>query len=228
MLRTLVQKSNKRILFQQQQIRSITHQLPPLDFDIKTAIPGVISPTQLDFHYNKHHKTYVDNLNNLIKGTPFENEPLEVIIKKTAFEPSNVKLFNNAAQHFNHAFYWKCLTPNGPVEMPLELKSAIERQWNSVDAFKKEFTEKAVTLFGSGWVWLVTDGASLKIWSGGNAQTPLSESLVPLLTVDVWEHAYYLDYQNRRAEYMDKFWGAVNWKFSNAVLTEGLNKVRVH
>jgi Fe-Mn family superoxide dismutase len=232
MLRSVARKiiSNNKALVawnnNGQQIRNYQHVLPQLSYDIKKGIPNFISPTQLDFHYNKHHQTYVDNLNKLIKGTEFENKSLKDIIKTTAFEPKNVKIFNNAGQHFNHAFYWKCLKPNGST-LSGDIKTAIEKQWNTVDTFKKEFTERAVSLFGSGWAWLVTDGQSLRIWTGGNAQTPLAENLIPLLNIDVWEHAYYLDYQNRRAEYVDKFWSVVDWDFANNVLSEGLKRADV-
>ena len=216
--------ANRNVLMRQQ-IRS-QHTLPPLDYPVSEGVAPLLSSTQLDFHYNKHHKTYVDKLNQLIKGTEFENESLENIIKKTAFEPKLVGIFNNSAQHFNHAFYWKCMKPNGS-NLDGFIKQVLIQKWGSVDAFKKEFTEKAVTLFGSGWAWLVTDGTTVRIWTGGNAQTPIAENLIPILTVDVWEHAYYLDYQNRRPEYLDKFWSAVNWDFCNTVLEGALKTAKV-
>ncbi|KAL9647203.1 hypothetical protein ABK040_012555 [Willaertia magna] len=178
------------------------HNLPTLDFPVEQGIAPVITARQLDFHYNKHHKTYVDKLNQLVEGTSFESQPLDAIIQKTAFDsdPKSVAIFNNAAQHFNHSFYWKCLTPNGDkIDNYPKLKETIEKQFGSLDEFKKQFTEKAIALFGSGWTC--------------NAQTPIAENLIPLLTCDVWEHAYYLDHQNRRVDYLKNFWDAVNWGF---------------
>ncbi|KAF0974240.1 hypothetical protein FDP41_006850 [Naegleria fowleri] len=198
------------------------HQLPTLDYPVENGIAPCITARQLDFHYNKHHKTYVDKLNQLIEGTSFESQPLDAIIQKTAFDsdPKSVSIFNNAAQHFNHSFYWKCLVPNGSkIDDAPAIKQAIEKQFGSVDAFKQQFTEKATTLFGSGWTWLVLDGTQFKIWNGSNAQTPIAENLIPLLTCDVWEHAYYLDHQNRRPDYLKTFWEAVNWSFVNKAYT---------
>ncbi|EFC37244.1 predicted protein [Naegleria gruberi] len=215
----LITKKNI-IGFATQQVRS-KHQLPTLDYAVEQGIHPVITARQLDFHYNKHHKTYVDKLNALVEGTSFESQPLDAIIQKVAYDsdPKSVAIFNNAAQHFNHSFYWKSLVPGGDkIENYPLIKQEIEKQFGSVDAFKQQFTEKATTLFGSGWTWLVLDGTSLRIWNGSNAQTPIAENLIPLLTCDVWEHAYYLDHQNRRPDYLKTFWEAVNWGFVNKSL----------
>lgn len=215
--------------FQKQQIRA-KHELPALDYPADQGIPPAISARQLDFHYNKHHKTYVDKLNGLVEGTSMESQPLDAIIQKVAFDsdPKSVGIYNNAAQHFNHSFYWKCLTPNGTnIDNYPTIKQYLEKQFGSVDEFKKQFTDRATTLFGSGWTWLVVDGTQLKIWNGQNAQTPIVENLVPLLTCDMWEHAYYLDHQNRKAEYMENFWNTVNWDFVNRNLETALQQQQI-
>ncbi len=199
------------------------HELPKLDYPVERGVPPAITATQLNFHYNKHHKTYVDKLNGLVAGTEFESQPLDQIIKKTAFDQKLVPIFNNAAQHFNHAFYWKCMKPNSGTEehpMPDYLSKRLQQQFGSVEEFKKQFTEKSVALFGSGWCWLVFDGTSLKIWTGSNAQCPIAQNMVPLLTCDVWEHAYYLDYQNRRPDYLNTWWKVVNWDFVDNTMKE--------
>jgi Fe-Mn family superoxide dismutase len=202
------------------------HTLPALSYPVDKGVPPCISGRQLDFHYNKHHKTYVDKLNGLIEGTPFEGQPLDKIIQKSAFDAKTVPIFNNAAQHFNHAFYWKSIVPNGAA-LDGTIKTHIVKQWGSVDEFKKQFTETAVNLFGSGWVWLVLKDGALSIWKGSNAETPITENLVPLLTCDVWEHAYYLDHQNRRPDYLKTFWDVVNWGFVNECLEEAVRNTKV-
>jgi Fe-Mn family superoxide dismutase len=168
-------------LLQQQYLFRSKHSLPALDYPVEGGIMPCVSPRQLDFHYNKHHKAYVDKLNQLIAGTPFESMPLDQIIVKTAFDPKSVAIFNNAAQHFNHSFYWKCLRPKPQQAeaIPSGIRAKIEQTWGSLDKFQQEFTDRSIALFGSGWCWLVYDGVSLKIWSGSNAQTPIAEKLIP-------------------------------------------------
>jgi Fe-Mn family superoxide dismutase len=188
--------------------------LPALPYE-QSALQPVISANTLGFHYGKHHKTYVDTLNRLIAGTEFGDMPLENIIKATAEQSNHAAIFNNAAQAWNHTFYWRSLKPKGGGEPPATLKRLIESSFGSVEGCKKELANAAVGQFGSGWAWLVQDGEKLKIVKTGNASTPLTQGTLPLLTIDVWEHAYYLDYQNRRVDYvnamLDKL---VNWEFA--------------
>ncbi|NQV16403.1 superoxide dismutase [Fe], partial [bacterium] len=174
------------------------HELPALPY-AQDALEPVISAETLDYHYGKHHNAYVTNLNNLIPGTEFENLSLEDIIKK-----ASAGIFNNAAQVWNHTFYWNCLSPNGGGVPSGKLAEAIDNQFGSFDDFKTEFTKAAVTNFGSGWTWLVknSDG-SLAIVSTNNAGTPMTSGQTALLTVDVWEHAYYVDYRNARPKYLE-------------------------
>lgn len=188
--------------------------LPALPYE-QSALQPVISANTLSFHYGKHHKGYVDTLNKLIAGTEFADMPLEKIVKATSGKSDHTAIFNNAAQAWNHTFYWHSLAPKGGGEPPAALKSLIDSSFGSVDACKKEWTAAAVGQFGSGWAWLVLDGDKLKIVKTANANTPLTQPAKPLLTIDVWEHAYYLDYQNRRADHvnavLDKL---VNWEFA--------------
>ncbi len=188
--------------------------MPALPYE-QSALQPVISANTLSFHYGKHHKGYVDTLNKLIAGTEFADMPLEKIVKATSGKSDHTAIFNNAAQAWNHTFYWHSLAPKGGGEPPAALKSLIDSSFGSVDACKKEWTAAAVGQFGSGWAWLVLDGEKLKIVKTANANTPLAQSARPLLTIDVWEHAYYLDYQNRRADHviavLDKL---VNWEFA--------------
>jgi superoxide dismutase, Fe-Mn family len=182
--------------------------LPALPFK-KNALVPYISEETIDYHYGKHHKTYVDNLNKIISGTQFTDKDLLLIIK-TAKGP----LFNNAAQVWNHTFYWQCLKPAGKEELSEPLLAAINKIYGSLDKFKAEFTKTALSLFGSGWVWLVKDKKrALSIIATGNAENPLPKGQTPLLTCDVWEHAYYIDYRNARAKYLEAFWHIVNWQF---------------
>lgn len=184
------------------------HQLPSLPFAMDSLNP-YISQETLEYHYGKHHQTYVNNLNNLIKGTEFESMPLEEIIKK-----SNGGIFNNAAQVWNHTFYWNSLNPN-KTEPKGNLLEAIKNQYETIEKFKEEFTKISIATFGSGWCWLVKKpDNSLDIISTSNAQTPLTTSSIPLLTCDVWEHAYYIDYRNARPKYLEAFWNIVNWDFA--------------
>ncbi|MFA5353018.1 MAG: superoxide dismutase [Thermodesulfovibrionales bacterium] len=179
------------------------------------ALEPVITANTVSFHYGKHHKGYVDNLNKLTSGTEYADMPLEKIITATAGKPEKTGIFNNAAQVWNHSFYWQSLNPKGGGEPPAALKQKIESSFGSVEAFKKEFAGAAVAQFGSGWAWLVLDSDKLRVVRTANADNPLTAGLKPLLTIDVWEHAYYLDYQNRRADYvnavLDKL---INWEFA--------------
>lgn len=174
--------------------------LPPLPYDLD-ALDPVLSANTLGYHYGKHHKAYADNTARLITGTPLEGQPLEQIVAATAGKADQVALFNNAAQTWNHTFYWQSLRPHGGGEPPAELRQRLESSFGSVANFKKELVAAATGQFGSGWAWLVADGDKLRVMKSGNAETPLTGKLRPLLAIDVWEHAYYLDYQNRRADY---------------------------
>ncbi|MCG6941481.1 MAG: superoxide dismutase [Fe] [Thiohalocapsa sp.] len=186
----------------------MVHELPPLPYE-KNALEPVISAETIEYHYGKHHQAYVNNLNNLIPGTEFENMSLEDIIKN-----ASGGIFNNAAQVWNHTFYWNCLSPNGGGEPGGALADAISAKFGSFDEFKKAFSQSAATNFGSGWTWLVkaTDG-SVDIVNTSNAATPLTDGLTPLLTIDVWEHAYYIDYRNARPKYLESIWEKINWDF---------------
>lgn len=185
------------------------HTLPPLPYAYD-ALQPTISKETLEFHHDKHHQTYVTNLNNLIKGTEFENKSLEDIIKS-----SSGGVFNNAAQVWNHTFYWNCMGPNAGGAPSGKLADAINAKWGSFDNFKAEFTKMALACFGSGWTWLVKKGdGSLDIVNTGGAGTPMTSGDLALLTCDVWEHAYYIDYRNARAKYVEGFWNVVNWKHS--------------
>ncbi|AJQ99349.1 MULTISPECIES: superoxide dismutase [Fe] [Hafnia] len=186
----------------------MSFELPALPYE-KNALEPHISAETLEYHYGKHHNTYVVNLNNLIKGTEFEGKSLEEIIKT-----STGGIFNNAAQVWNHTFYWHCLSPKGGNAPTGAVADAINKAFGSFEAFKEELTKSAVGNFGSGWTWLVkkADG-SLAIVNTSNAATPLTNGDKPLLTVDVWEHAYYIDYRNARPKYLENFWALVNWEF---------------
>lgn len=194
--------------------------LPPLPY-AENALEPVITAKTIGFHYGKHHKTYVDNLNKFVAGTEYADLPLEKIIAGTAGQGDKTAIFNNAAQVWNHTFYWKSMSPKGGGEPPAALKQKIDASFGSMDACKKEIASVAVSQFGSGWVWLVLDGDKLRVVKTANAETPLTTSMKPLLTVDVWEHAYYLDYQNRRADYvnavLDKL---INWEFALQNISE--------
>ncbi|MEY4013352.1 MAG: Superoxide dismutase Fe [Pseudomonadota bacterium] len=190
------------------------HTLPALPYAMDALSPHISKET-LEFHYGKHHQTYVTNLNNLIKGTEFETAPLEDIVKR-----SSGGVFNNAAQVWNHTFYWHSLSPNGGGEPKGALAAAIDAKWGSFAAFKEAFTKSAIGNFGSGWTWLVkkSDG-SLDIVNTSNAATPLTTADRALLTCDVWEHAYYVDYRNRRPDYLGAFWSLVNWDHATSQFT---------
>jgi Fe-Mn family superoxide dismutase len=185
--------------------------LPELPY-AKDALAPHISAETIEFHYGKHHQTYVDKLNGLVEGTEMAGQSLEDIVKS-----SEGGVFNNAAQVWNHTFYWHCLSPNGGGAATGPVADAINAAFGSFDAFKEQFTNSAINNFGSGWTWLVkkADG-SVAIVNTSNAATPLTDaSVTPILTVDVWEHAYYVDYRNARPKYMDAFWALVNWDFVN-------------
>jgi len=185
------------------------HKLPPLPYAVDALQPHMSKET-LEFHYGKHHQAYVTNLNNLIKGTEYENLDLEAIVKKSGSGP----IFNNSAQVWNHTFFWNCMKPNGGGQPTGAVAEAINKKWGSFDAFKEAFNKSAVGNFGSGWTWLVkkADG-SVDIVNTSNAATPLNTADKALLTCDVWEHAYYIDYRNRRPDFVGAFWNLVNWEF---------------
>lgn len=192
-------------------------ELPNLPFAMDALEPHMSART-LEFHYGKHHQTYVTNLNNLIKDTEYASKNLDEIIRLTAGASEKAGIFNNAAQVWNHTFFWNCLTPNGGGALPDgKFKDAVLRAFGSEEKFKEELKAAAVSQFGSGWAWVVADKDEVKIVKTGNADTPIAHGLTPLLTIDVWEHAYYLDYQNRRPDYaqtlIDKL---ANWHFAAA------------
>ena len=188
--------------------------LPPLPY-AENALMPVISTNTMSFHYGKHHQAYVDNLNNLAKGTDYENASLETIINETAGKSDKVGLFDNAAQIWNHTFYWNSMKPAGGGKPMGKLAQMIEASFGSFDNFRKELATATVSQFGSGWGWLVQDGGVLKVVKTPNAEVPFTKGQKPLLTIDVWEHAYYLDHQNKRAEYVDAVIDKLlNWDFA--------------
>jgi Fe-Mn family superoxide dismutase len=195
--------------------------LPPLPY-ADNALAPVISAQTLGFHYGKHHKTYVDNLNKLVPGTEFAGQGLEAIISATAGKADKAGLFNNAAQIWNHTFYWHCLKPKGGGAPKGDLAAKIDAAFGGYENFKKEFANAAVTQFGSGWAWLVAEGGAVKVVKTSNAEVPFTKGQRPLLTIDVWEHAYYLDYQNRRADYVNAVINdLLNWDFAAENLAKG-------
>jgi Fe-Mn family superoxide dismutase len=189
--------------------------LPPLPYP-ENALEPVISAKTLSFHHGKHHRAYVEATNKLIAGTELADLPLEQIVTSTAGKPDRVSIFNNAAQAWNHNFYWQCLKGKGGGEPPAALKQKMEAAFGSVDACKKELAGAAATQFGSGWAWLVLEGTKLKVIKTGNAENPLTQSgLKALLAIDVWEHAYYLDYQNKRPDHVNAVIDKLaNWEFA--------------
>jgi superoxide dismutase, Fe-Mn family len=197
---------------------SAPHMLPPLPYP-EDALEPVVSATTLAVHHGKHHKNYVDTLNKLVTGTQFADVTLEALILQTAGRAEHVKIFNNAAQAWNHAFYWHCLAPNGASSVPSRLSDKIKQAFGSVSRLKDEFAQAAIEQFGSGWAWLVIDDNRLKVVTTGNGDDPLPKHQRPLLAIDVWEHAYYLDYQNRRPDHvhavLDKI---INWEFAGSNL----------
>jgi len=186
------------------------HVLPALPFE-KTALAPHISSETLDYHHGKHHNAYVVKLNSLIKGTEYENYKLEEIIKK-----STGAIFNNAAQIWNHTFFWNCLKPKGGGEPTGKLATLINQKWGSFEKFKEEFSNAALNNFGSSWTWLVLNNqGNLEIYNTSNADTPMAKNLKAIFTIDLWEHAYYIDYRNVRADFIKAFWNLVNWDFAN-------------
>jgi len=181
----------------------------------ENALEPVISANTIRYHYGKHHRTYADNLKKFVAGTEFSEMPLEEIVRATAGKADKTSIFNNAAQVWNHNFYWNCLRPDGGGAPPASLKQKIEIEFGSVDACKKALSAAAVAEFGSGWAWLVMKDDKLQIIKTNNADTPLTQGLIPLLTIDVWEHAYYLDYQNRRVDHVNAIIEKLlNWEFA--------------
>lgn len=187
--------------------------LPPLPYELDALAPHISKET-LEYHYGKHHSAYVNNLNNLVAGTEFATMSLEDVITK-----SSAGIFNNAAQVWNHTFYWNCLSPEGGGEPKGKLGEEINKAFGSFAEFKEQFTKTALTTFGSGWAWLVQDThGQLSLLSTSNANTPMTQGLTALLTCDVWEHAYYIDYRNLRPDYLKAFWDLVNWSFVESLL----------
>ena len=192
--------------------------LPKLDYS-NDALAPIMSEETLDLHHGKHHQTYITNLINFIKDTDMDKMSLEEIILKSFQDKSKIGIFNNASQHWNHNLFWKCMKPNGGGQMPSKLEKRLVTDFGSVDNFKKEFKQAGITQFGSGWCWLSIDNGKLVISKTANAANPLVDKMKPILGCDVWEHSYYIDYRNRRPEYLDKFIDKlVNWEFVESQL----------
>jgi Fe-Mn family superoxide dismutase len=195
-------------------------ELPPLPYE-QNALEPYISGNTLSFHHGKHHAAYVTNVNNLIQGTDLEHRSLEEIIMASAKDVSKMGIFNNAAQVWNHTFYWNSMKPNGGGQPSGNIKDKIDEDFGSMDEFAKAFKQAGTTQFGSGWAWLVLDDGILKVTKTGNADLPMNHGQIAILTCDVWEHAYYLDYQNRRPDYIDTFLQhLVNWEFAEQNLSQ--------
>ena len=185
------------------------HELPDLPYAVNALEPHISAET-LEFHHGKHHRAYVTKLNELVAGTEYERLPLEEVVRR-----ASGAIFNNAAQAWNHGFYWNCLSPTGGGVPTGEIAQAIDARWGSFDKFKQELTQSAVTNFGSGWTWLVkNEQGQLEVLNTANAGTPLTGGKTPILTIDVWEHAYYIDYRNVRPQYVEAYWQLVNWEFA--------------
>ena len=183
----------------------------------KQALSPYISAKTLEFHYGKHHAAYVEKLNSLIENTEFSEDTLEAIVNKTAKDISKAAIFNNAAQAWNHAFYWQCMKSGGGGMPKGDIANRVKADFGSFEKFREEFKNAGLTQFGSGWAWLVAKEGKLSILKTANAETPIAHGVTPLLTVDLWEHAYYLDYQNKRADYLDAFIKhLINWDFVNS------------
>ena len=194
------------------------HELPKLDYS-KNALSPIMSEETLDLHHGKHHQTYITNLNNFIKDTDMENMSLENIIMNSSKDKSKAGIFNNASQHWNHNLFWKCMKPNGGGKIPSKLEKRIISDFGSIDVFKKEFKNAGVTQFGSGWCWLSINNGKLVITKTANAENPLINNMKPILGCDVWEHSYYIDYRNKRPEYLDKFVeNLINWEYVDSLL----------
>ena len=200
---------------------SAPHSLPELPY-AEDALQPVISAKTLSFHHGKHHRGYVDTLNKLVQGTPYAAKTLQQIIVETAGKTGEAAIFNNAAQAWNHTFYWHSLRPRSERAIPAPLAAKIDSAFGGVDALKKQLSAGATGQFGSGWVWLVAEAGELKVVKTANADNPLTHGQKPLLTIDVWEHAYYLDYQNRRADYATTLLDTlINWDFAAENLAKG-------
>ena len=193
-------------------------ELPKLDYS-NDALAPIMSEETLDLHHGKHHQTYITNLINFIKDTDMDKMSLEEIILNSFKDKSKIGIFNNASQHWNHNLFWKCMKPNGGGQMPSKLERRVITDFGSVDNFKKEFKQAGITQFGSGWCWLSIDNGKLVVSKTANAANPLVDKMKPILGCDVWEHSYYIDYRNRRPEYLDKFIDKlVNWEFVESQL----------
>ncbi len=191
----------------------MTFELPSLPYASDALAPYMSSET-LDFHHGKHHQTYVTNLNNLVKDTDMQNSSLEEIVVKSSKDPSMAGIFNNAGQHWNHILFWQCMKPNGGGSMPSELESRITSDLGGIDQFKEAFIQAGITQFGSGWAWLAIDNSKLVVTKSPNASNPLVDGMKPILGCDVWEHSYYIDYRNKRPDYLKAFLDSmVNWEF---------------
>ena len=193
-------------------------ELPKLNYS-KSALAPHMSEETLDLHHGKHHQTYITNLNNLIQNSGLENNSLEEIVKKTFSEKSKAGIFNNAGQHWNHILFWNCMKPKGGGALPAKLEKRINSDFGSVDKFKEQFIQAGITQFGSGWAWLVIDNGKLAVTKTANASNPLVSNMKPIMGCDVWEHSYYVDYRNRRPDYLKSFLeNLVNWEFVESQL----------
>ena len=191
----------------------MTFELPSLPYASDALAPYMSSET-LDFHHGKHHQTYVTNLNNFVKDTDVQDSSLEEIVVKSSKDPSMAGIFNNAGQHWNHILFWQCMKPNGGGSMPSELESRITSDLGGIDQFKEAFIQAGITQFGSGWAWLAIDNGKLVVTKSPNASNPLVDGMKPILGCDVWEHSYYIDYRNKRPDYLKAFLDSmVNWEF---------------
>jgi Fe-Mn family superoxide dismutase len=191
----------------------MTFELPSLPYANDALAPYMSSET-LDFHHGKHHQTYVTNLNNLVKDTDMQDSSLEEIVVKSSKDPSMAGIFNNAGQHWNHILFWQCMKPNGGGSMPSEFESRITSDLGGIDQFKEAFIQAGITQFGSGWAWLAIDNGKLVVTKSPNASNPLVDGMKPILGCDVWEHSYYIDYRNKRPDYLKAFLDSmVNWEF---------------
>tara|TARA_B100001029_G_C15006703_1_gene421589 strand:- start:459 stop:1052 length:594 start_codon:yes stop_codon:yes gene_type:complete len=196
----------------------MTFELPKLDYT-NDGLSPIMSEETLDLHHGKHHQTYITNLNNFIKNTEMEKMSLEDIILKSSTDKSKAGIFNNASQHWNHNLFWKCMKPNGGGSMPNKLEKRIISDFGSVEQFKKDFIQAGVTQFGSGWCWLSINNDKLVVTKTANAANPLVDKMKPILGCDVWEHSYYIDYRNRRPEYLNNFFDKlINWEYVDSLL----------
>ena len=196
----------------------MTFELPSLPYASDALAPYMSSET-LDFHHGKHHQTYVTNLNNLVKDSDMQDASLEDVVIKSSKDASMAGIFNNAGQHWNHILFWQCMKPNGGGAMPSELENRINSDFGSVDQFKEAFVQAGTTQFGSGWAWLAIDNGKLVVTKSANASNPLVEGMKPILGCDVWEHSYYIDYRNKRPDYLKAFLdNLVNWEFVSSQL----------